>query len=477
MSTQTTTMPVEINTDWPTDLDPDAHAAALERAKSDPAYLDALLPTYAIHGWGWSEEEVDQAAQTGWEDSDYFYGAEGRDEILKRLEAGVTNRRKLSPLLAALARADIPVETGTAESPFCLIQFPCPLCGKEVVLIDSEGRKPGPLGTALLAHTDIHMDVDRAHDAQVLEALGFAVGLEPGQELDWDMAFAEDHEEEPDWLIPGVMARGELVTFFGASGGRKSLLAVFYAFQTVKAGEHVLYLDRENRRGEVVRRLRKMGATPDQLQLLHYRWLPDWLVDDPSGQESILKAAQGMALVVFDSWARFFTSGNQSDDGPANAAYNGVLLPLRGRNVGVLRLDHSGHKDTSRPSGTVVKQADADHLWMVNTKGERTTLTHTKNRTGRTGPDVLVLDWREGPLRAEAPAGTVATAQEDQEAAKEVDPVTACVAALDGLSIDPAWGRERVGKALQAAGYRGKAGWGNETVSKAIAARRSGGQG
>lgn len=465
---QLITPPVEINTAWPTDLDPNAHAAALERAKSDPAYLDALLPTYAMHKWGWSQEEL--AA-----DFDAEVQAEARTEVLTLLEAGVTNRRKLSPLLAALTRADIPVTTATAASPFRLIQFPCPVCRADVMVIDSQGRKPGPLGQALLAHAD--MDVDQSHERQTLKTLGFSMGVEAGHELDWDMAFAEDHEEEPDWLIPNVMARGELVTLFGASGGRKSLMAVFWALQVVRAGDHVLYLDRENRRGEVVRRLRKMGATPDQLQLLHYRWLPDWLVDDPSGQEAILEAAQGMALVVFDSWARFFAAGNQSDDGPANAAYNGVLLPLRGRNVGVLRLDHSGHKDTTRPSGTVVKQADADHLWMVNTRGERTTLTHTKNRTGRTGPDVLVLDWREGPLRVETPTDSVSAAQEDQEAARETDPVAACVAALDSLSIDPAWGRERAGKALQAAGYRGKAGWGNETVSKAIAARRSSGQG
>lgn len=265
------------------------------------------------------------------------------------------------------------------------------------------------------------------------------------------------------------------MTLFGASGGRKSLLALFLVLQVVRRGEHVRYLDRENRWQEVVKRLKKMGATPDELQRFDYRTLAATLVDTEKGQARVLELSQGMALVVFDSWARFFASGNQSDEGPANQAYNGLLLPLRGRETGVLRLDHSGVKETARPSGTVVKLADADHLWMVSTKGERTTLTHNKNRPN-VGPAAIVLDWLEGPLRAVAPTGGATATQEAiTEATTAEQKVAACVAVLDGMSVDPGLGRGEVVKMLVAAGYTGKAGFSTDTVRQAINARRTAG--
>ena len=481
MSTQSNTVGSDVSTvvQWPVGIDPRPYREALESAQADPAYLDAIICDWMGEA-GAGEFTPEQLVPT--------FGA----QVLETLANCVRVRERLPVLRKGLDAKRVtmtPHEPEEDEDPgkVCVVEFRCPACGRDLAMFEDPQQDPSMLGSVTFLHLAsatgcpaIPRDArtERVPVAAVLTALDIQpMGLDANMDLDWDRAYQEvDLEADPDWLIPGVMARGELVTLFGASGGRKSLLVAYWCLQAVRAGINVRYLDRENRWQETVRRLKKMGATPTDLQRFHYRTMADALVDTPAGQEAVLDAAQGMDLVVFDSWARFFLAGNQSDDKPANEAYNGLLLPLRGRGVAVLRIDHSGVKDTSRPMGTIVKTNDADHLWMVTTTGERTTLTHAKNRTNQQGAKVLTLNWLEGPLRVEqaSAASKAAQAAQDVEESGGTEKVEACVKALDLLNVDESLGRDAAKALLVEGGYSGrKAGFSADILSKAINARRT----
>lgn len=452
-----TTLDQSTETEWPSGLDSEPFV----QAAADRAYVKRMAPAYA-------ERMGDEP------------GSADATELRETLEREAYTRRQLPRLLQALKRRRVAYELGAGElvrmetdAGNTLVAFRCPVDGGQATATVSPWGAASRLGWLSLACGEDAMDEE--HQAAILAALDFQPldldERDTSEQVDWDALWIDNlgAEQAPRWLIEGVMERGDLAALFGAPKCGKSLLALEWALRLTRAGEHVLYLDRENQRREVYRRLVDMGATPAELARMDYRSFPDWLVDTEDGAAAILRAAQGKALVVFDSWARFFASGNQSDDGPANQAYNNLLLPLRAAGVAVLRLDHTGHEG-KRPSGTVVKLADIDHGWRLNTKDDRVTLTHTENRTNK-GEDVLALRRLSGPLR-HVPATPVADTTPVEPASQEgADAaVVACVEALDGLSVPKDWGRRRAATALVKAGLPG---YGNATLDRAQHVRRN----
>lgn len=441
--------------EWPTGLDPEP----FEQAAADPAYLERMAGVFAeIFGEELRSEHVTELRET--------------------LERAAYTRRQLPRLLQALKRHRIAFELGVGhpmdDELRALVTFRCPVCSDGALTVASSGwGQPSRLGWLDL-RCDRECDLD---EAQILASLDFqpvAAGKhDAGERVDWDALWLDNMgaESAPQWLIEGVMERGELAALFGQPGCRKSLLALFWVLQVVRRGVDVLYLDRENPQRQVYRRLVAMGATPDELARLDYRSFPDMMVDTEDGAEAILRAAKGRALVVFDSWARFFASGNQSDDGPANQAYNGVLLPLKAAGVAALRLDHTGVADQKRPSGTIVKTADIDHGWHMNTTGDSSTLTHTKSKSGQ-GAAALALAWLSAPLRAET-AKPVPDSTPMEPASQEGAPehVRECLDVLDSLSIPEGASASEVNAALKAAGRRGVR---KGTIYAAQRVRRSG---
>lgn len=280
----------------------------------------------------------------------------------------------------------------------------------------------------------------------------------------WDELWEEDATVK--WLIEGVIEEGCLHALFGPPKCGKSLLALDWSLDLIGQGKRILYLDEENPRIEVRRRIQDMGRGPKDLRLLDHHSFESLTVDTEEGAEKIVQlASDGYDLIVFDSWARFFASGNQSSDVGANFAYANVLKPLASQGVAVLRLDHTGH-DGARPSGTIVKLADITHGWRINTRGSAVTLTHTENRTGR-GVEHVRYVRELGPLRhvRQGPAPVVDLPEAGRDDASVVSDATEL---LDSLSVPVDWPRERVADFLRKAGH----GMRSATLAAAIRARR-----
>lgn len=204
------------------------------------------------------------------------------------------------------------------------------------------------------------------------------------------------------WLIPNVMEEGKLASLFGPPKAGKSLLALEWALAAARE-RRVVYLDEENDPREVLARMEDMEVDLGSLDKFTYHSFKGWTVDTDSGAASIIDVCRSADLVVFDSWAKFFAGASQSDDAAANRAYNLTIKPLRKEGVGILRLDHSGHGEVTRPAGSIQKLADVDHNWQIKAKplsGGRAsvTLVHRDNRTNR-GPDTINLVREVGPLR------------------------------------------------------------------------------
>lgn len=128
-------------------------------------------------------------------------------------------RRRLAPLVDMLrqsGRLQPPkeVEEWPGEE-VELFAFRCSRChGTVRVRENAISGDIGPMGYAVgTCDSNGHADTREDSWMAILTGMNLeTVGLEPDQDLDWDRAFAEvDVDAEPDWLIPDIMQRGELV--------------------------------------------------------------------------------------------------------------------------------------------------------------------------------------------------------------------------------------------------------------------------
>ncbi|WP_064448698.1 MULTISPECIES: AAA family ATPase [Micromonospora] len=261
---------------------------------------------------------------------------------------------------------------------------------------------------------------------------------------------------EVKWLIPDVMERGMMAALYGPAGTGKSLLALEWAVKLAQGGQRVVYLDEENPPELMDERLEAMSVDPAELtHNLTYYSFTGWTVDTEEGAAKILEACQRARLVVFDSWNKFFASGSQSGDTGALDAYRLTVKPLRAAGVGVLRLDHTGHAEVTRPAGSHVKLGDVDHNWQMKAKDlgdgrAAVTLVHQKSRTGR-GPDVLELVRESDPVLRHASAKDRVPAV---DLAAPTDAVERLVALMDEKGYATDWSVRKAGAALREAGVK-----------------------
>ncbi|MFF5214791.1 AAA family ATPase [Micromonospora sp. NPDC000442] len=386
---------VLINTDWPVGLDPDTHAAALERAKADLTYLDSLVNFY----WVRLEEQPLESLEA--DEREHYRG-----EVLERLEAGVTTRRKLSPILAALTRLDISVQTVTAEDPLALVRFACPLCEEDMVVWDSHEGRPGPVGQGRLQHTDYrHSRACRINTQEVQSDFLAALGLQAldPEVLDWDDS--DDMEREPDWMVDGIVARGDYMSLFGPAEVGKSLLMLDWALQMVRRGLRVLYLDKENAPDVIRRRLKKMGATQEErtrLMVLPFVALPDLATQE--GADALREKVDRYRadVVVFDTISKFSQYGQASQSDRWQLMYNLSFVPLLASGKTIIQLDHVGYANRDRERDSSAKRDNVAVSWALasaNVKDrDRLVLTRVKNRPRHPGADSLAVVREDVPL-------------------------------------------------------------------------------
>lgn len=290
--------------------------------------------------------------------------------------------------------------------------------------------------------------------------------------LDWgDVLNGPPPAEE--WVLWPLAERGQSVSLYSAPKVGKSLLMLDMLAHACSgrpvlgrrpaAPLRVLYLDAENTRKDLRKRLHDMGADPSTLEHLVYLSFPPLAPLDTARGAAELHALVDQHrpdLVVIDTVSRFI-------DGPENDAdtwlnvYRLTLAPLKARQVAVIRLDHAG-KDAERGErGSSAKNGDVDVSWQLaydEHRGTRT-LTRKLTRTGN-GPERLVLNIEEGPLRHE-PASPL-----DSSA----DPVSHLVRKLDELDADAGIGFKLAGPLLRDNGHGG---FRNDLLREALRVRKA----
>lgn len=257
--------------------------------------------------------------------------------------------------------------------------------------------------------------------------------------LDWSEFLTSDLGAV-DWHAGQLIERGQQMSLIGAGKVGKSLLtlewaiamAAGYSFLGDQEREPVpvLYLDQENSRRDLQRRIRALGYQADELKNLTYLSFPAiGPLDTRDGASALIARVDHYKpqVVILDTVSRFI-SKPENDANTWLDLYNTSLKALKGRGITVIRLDHFG-KDADRGGrGSSAKTQDVDHVWELTDQGGNTLrLRRTYTRSGL-GPDDLALirhgaPGEDGTTRHEARtdgpkpfAGVVA-----QEIAKRLD--------------------------------------------------------
>ena len=131
----------------------------------------------------------------------------------------------------------------------------------------------------------------------------------------------------------------------------------------------VLYLDRENLyQDDVLPRIRSMGYDIKGLsENLLYLSFPRC---DPLNTESGARYVRNLVeqftpdVVVLDSVSSFIT-GAEKEPETWMRLHQELLIPLRIANVATVMIDHPGHGNDDRNSGSSAKGRIADALWML----------------------------------------------------------------------------------------------------------------
>lgn len=448
---------------WPSGLEAEPYEMALRRAKAEPEFFAALLDDLA-------------GVLTGGDRAHLFRTREAVAQVLVReLSIQAFTMRRLEGLVQALKLSGSEVRAAKQwpgiDTEY--LTFTCPQCGEKARvegINETDGYESGPLGWARV--TFGHGCPLGADGDEYLAALFDYLDVPARRGVDLELVRFRRMLDggEVQWLIDGVMERGSLISLFGPPKSGKSLLALEWAVAVARRGLRVVYLDEENSPVEVDVRLEAMGVDLADLSTLAYHSFTGFAVDTEDGAAAILDTCGDADLVVFDSWGKFFAGGSQTDDGAVNRAYRLSVMPLRERGSGVMRLDHTGHAEATRPLGSSQKLADVDHNWLIRAaRGERgepvaVTLTHTENRTGR-GEDLILLTRETVPLRHVA-----RVEQEGEVETPGADPekVRALVEVLDGLSIPVDWTVRDAASALRKVGSGSRIG----LVSEAQRVRR-----
>lgn len=295
--------------------------------------------------------------------------------------------------------------------------------------------------------------------------------------LDWSRAF-ERLPEDVDWLVPDFLVRGSLYSVVSVAKQGKSLLmqdtAAALASGRPALGHpaqepiHVLYVDHENSRDDLVERMGDMGYGPDDLANLHYLSFPTMPpLDRADGGQDLAAVADhyGAELVIIDTIARVVAGEENSADTYRNF-YRHTLLPLKAARRTVVRLDHRGKDANAGARGSSAKNDDVDVVWNLSQQpgpnGEAFVSLKLERQRGNAHPDMIrVLRDINPRLRHEAKPAPL-TLDEEQR-------IRNCIDAMNRLGLALDIGARKARTALRLSGYKVR----NEVVAAAVRARKA----
>ena len=198
-----------------------------------------------------------------------------------------------------------------------------------------------------------------------------------------------------DWIIPGLVARGNVTLLAGAEKAGKSLLAMQYAAGCAGTSR-TAYVDAENGEVLIQQRIAQYATPPAVYDARGFD------LDQQLGQvEAIL--AEGYDFLVLDTW-RSLWKGSESSDRDVSRVLMAIGDMARQYNVGVLLLSHTTKgTQTYRGSGAIGASV---HAVFTLTRGDRDgerTLTCTAMRFAPEPPALSLTLGSDGTFRVEPP--------------------------------------------------------------------------
>ncbi len=180
---------------------------------------------------------------------------------------------------------------------------------------------------------------------------------------DWTQVMNGDFVGEPPTIGQrtddvGLLYAGKLNSIIGESESGKSMIAQWIAVQQAKLGNHSIYLDFEDAAPGVGDRFRDMGATDEEMRLIHYR-----RVDEPWTplQLATLRAMVAMhhpTYCVVDGVTNAMTLERLDplDNKAVALFYGGVPSIVRSAGAAAFMVDHIPKARTDRPPGAIGAQ-------------------------------------------------------------------------------------------------------------------------
>jgi hypothetical protein len=295
--------------------------------------------------------------------------------------------------------------------------------------------------------------------------------------LDWKRAF-ERLPEDVDWLVPDFLVRGSLYSLVSLAKAGKSILMQDTA-AALSAGRpvlghpaqhpiHVLYVDHENSRDDLIERLGDMGYGPGDLANLHYLSFPTMPpLDRADGGQDLAAVADhyGAELVVIDTIARVVAGEENSADTYRNF-YRHTLLPLKAARRAVVRLDHRGKDANAGARGSSAKNDDVDVVWQLSqspgSNGEAYVSLKLERQRGNAHPDMIRVVRDINPRLGHEAKRAPLTLDEEQR-------IRNCIDAMKRLGLPVGIGARKARAALRLSGYKVR----NEVVAAAVKQRKA----
>jgi hypothetical protein len=230
-------------------------------------------------------------------------------------------------------------------------------------------------------------------------------------------------DETVDYLVQDRLPCGSVAILAGKPKTGKSTAARALALEVARGGSWlgfaclpraVWYLVLEDKRSEVRRHFRAMGATGDEPVRFVFRQPTDQLI----GQLHDLAAKEHPGLIVVDTLQRLIRAKDLNDYAETTAKLTPILTLARETGATVLLVHHAGkstRKGIDAVLGSTALTGSVDNIFIVS----RTDKFRLLSSIQRIGPDlpetVITLDPETGritagPTRHEADRGTVEAA-------------------------------------------------------------------
>lgn len=328
-----------------------------------------------------------------------------------------------------------------------------------------------------IAHQVVIVEAREGKDASDHLAAGFSVDqfvtVEDAQPMpdpldafvDWS-ALWRDGPDEPEWVVPDLIAKGRGHAFYAEHKNMKSLFMLYLSAQVATGADPVVvvYLDYEMSTDDVLERLDCMGYGPDSdLSRLCYLLHPTLPPLDTEGGGAALMELQDAVqarfsghhiMLVIDTASRCVCGEENSADTWRNF-HRHTGLALKRRGITWVRLDHAGKDPEKRQRGSSGKGDDVDVVWRQ---------TRTENGL-RLKCELARMPWLPGEVllhMTEDPLAFVPMKRDWPEGTAEVANI------LDGLQVSLNATTRAAQEALRGAGNGRR----REVVAAALRWRR-----